>query len=145
MIVAKRTLITLAALLVLSACGGFRLDPPAPARPIVIAGFEVVYSPEIPGDRQRLLDRTGVRAEMQRVLRLSYPAGAGPMVRVIITQFRSGRWGPTRMHATAQVLDPQGNVLAQIEADSTTVNGASRGSLIRTVSQDCVNQIARQL
>lgn len=133
------------ALVLLSACAGFRLQPAAPTRPIVVAGFEIVYGNEIPGDRRQLLDRLGVPLEMQRALRASYPMGPGPVVRVIITQFRSGRWGPTRMHTVTQVLDATGRVLGQIETDSTSVVGGNRSGLIRNVAQDTVNQVAARL
>ena len=133
------------ALVLLSACAGFRLQPVAPARPIVVAGFEIVYGNEIPGDRRRLLDRLGVPLEMQRALRASYPVGPGPVVRVTITQFRSGRWGPTRMHTVTQVLDATGRILGQIETDSTSVVGGNRNHLIRNVAQDTVNQVAARL
>lgn len=133
------------ALVLLSACAGFRLQPVAPARPIVVAGFEIVYGNEIPGDRRRLLDRLGVPLEMQRALRASYPVGPGPVVRVTITQFRSGRWGPTRMHTVTQVLDATGRILGQIETDSSSTWGHSRGDRIHRVAQDTVNQVAARL
>ena len=82
---------------------------------------------------------------MAAALRASYPAGQGPFVRVILTQFRSGRWGPTRMHAVVQVLDPAQNVLAQFDTDSTTIRGGDRGGRIQAVAQDIVNQVAAQL
>lgn len=110
-----------------------------------MSGFEVVYGNQIPGDRLRLLDRYQVPGHMAAALRASYPAGQGPFVRVILTQFRSGRWGPTRMHAVVQVLDPAQNVLAQFDTDSTTIRGGDRGGRIQAVAQDIVNQVAAQL
>ncbi|MCA9605858.1 MAG: hypothetical protein KC619_09710 [Myxococcales bacterium] len=129
----------------LAGCGGFHIRPPTPLRPVVIGSFEVVYGPQIPGDRQRLLDRAQAPARMAAALRQSYPAGPGPLVRMIITQFRSGRWGPTRMHAVVQVLGPGGAVLNQFEVDATSMNGASRGQLIQSVAQACVDQVAQRL
>ncbi|MFK7984944.1 MAG: hypothetical protein AB8I08_02860 [Sandaracinaceae bacterium] len=141
-----RRSVTLAlAALVLSACGSLQIAPPTPARAIAIAGFEVVYANDLPSDRQRMLNRLGVPAKMSLALRQAYPAGPGPRVRVMITQFRSGRWGPTRMHAVVFVLGDNEQVLAQLDVDSTSMSGASRGGLIQNVSQDCVNQIAAQL
>ncbi|MGE0791301.1 MAG: hypothetical protein AB7S26_36845 [Sandaracinaceae bacterium] len=140
----KRATLVTAAALMLSACGSFHLNPVTPARPIPIANFEVGYSPEIPQDRVNLLERIHMRTEVAAALRASYPVGAGPNVRVTITQFISSRYGPTRMHMVAEVMTPNG-VEATVEADATAVMGASRGQLIEHVSQDCVNQIAQQL
>ncbi|GAB5547228.1 MAG: hypothetical protein RLO52_31660 [Sandaracinaceae bacterium] len=138
-------LLGLASMLTLSACASFHVRPPVPSRQIVVSGFEVVYGNQIPGDRLRLLDRYQVPGHMAAALRASYPAGQGPFVRVILTQFRSGRWGPTRMHAVVQVLDPAQNVLAQFDTDSTTIRGGDRGGRIQAVAQDIVNQVAAQL
>ena len=110
----------------------------------MVSGFEVVYGPEIPGDRRRVLDRLGALPEMALALRSSYPAGQGPFVRVIITQYVAPRWGPTRMHAVVQVLGPAQNVLAQFDADSTTTRG-NRNTSSHIVCQDIVDQIAAQL
>ena len=133
------------AAVLLTACARFTIRTPVAARPVAFSGFEVVYSPEIPGDRQRLLNRYAVPDEMAAALRRAYPPGQGPLVRVILTQFRSGRWGPTRMHAVVQVLGPGGAVLNQIDVDSTTVRGGSRAELIQRVAQDIVDQIAQRL
>lgn len=140
-----RSIVVVCAVFLASACGGFHIRTPAAARPVVISGFEVVYSPEIPGDRQQVLNRLRLPQEMSLALRQAYPAGQGPLVRVIITQFRSGRWGPTRMHAVAQVMGPGGQVLNQIDVDSTTTVGSSRPDMIQRVSQDITNQIAQRL
>ncbi len=137
--------LVLAAAFLAGCGGGVRIRPPNAVRPVVVAGFETVYSPEIPGDRQRILDRMQIPVRMSAALRQSYPAGPGPLVRVIITQFRSGRWGPTRMHAVVQVLGPGGQVLNQFDVDATSVAGSSRGSLIQSVAQACVDQIGQRL
>ena len=141
----RTTVLALGAALLLSACGGFRLRVPAPARPIAISGFEVVAGPQIPPDRQRVLQRLGAMPEMALALRSAYPAGQGPFVRVILTQYRSGRWGPTRMHAVVQVLGPAQNLLTEFHVDSTTTRGGRRGAKTRRVAQDIVNQIAARL
>ena len=141
---AQGILLAVAVTLSASACGGMTIRPPTPVRAVVISSFQVLYGPEIPGDRQGLLNRSQVPAKMAAALRAAYPLGQGPQVRVLITQFRAGRWGPTRMHAVVQVLGPGGQVLHQFEVDSTSVHG-NRGRKIQAVSQDIVNQIAQQL
>lgn len=141
----RRPVVAALAALVLSACGSFQLVPPSPARTLAFSRFDVVYAADLPADRQRMLDRLRVPEEMSLALRQAYPVGQGPHVRVTITQFRSGRWGPTRMHAVVLVLDDNEQVLAQLDVDSTSMSGASRGGLIQNVSQDCINQIAAQL
>jgi hypothetical protein len=141
----NRARLSAGALLLLSACGSFHIDPVQPLRTTPVSGVTVVYGPEIPEDRRRMLDRLDALGEMQRALTGSFPPGAGPRLHVVITDFRSGRWDATRMHVSAQVLDPHGAVVGVLEADSTSVMGASRGSLIQNVTQDCVNQIANQL
>ena len=129
-----------------TACGGgVRIRPPQALRPMPIAGFETVYGPQIPGDRQRLLTRLHVPVRMSAALRGAYPVGPGPVVRVVITQFRSGRWGPTRMHALVQVVGPGNALLNQFEVDATSVVGRSRGAMIQAVAQECVNQVAARL
>lgn len=141
----KHAWLALAVVLLAVGCGRFRLYPAQPLRNTMVAGVTIAYDPSLPGDRQRMLDRLDVPGEMQRALTASFPPGPGPRLHVIITEFRSGRWGPTRMHAIGQLLDPMGQVVGQVQADSTGVMGASRGDLIERVSQDIVNQIAGQL
>lgn len=129
-----------------SGCGpGFRLYPASPLRSTYIADVSVMYAPALEADKRRMLDRLDVPGEMQRALRGSFPPGPGPRMVVVITQFRSSRWGPTRMHAVLQLFDPYGQVVAQFEADSTTTRGSNRAGLIRNVAQDCVNQLASRL
>jgi len=134
------------ALSAVSGCGGgFRLRPPVASRQVVIASFQVHYGPRIQGDRARVLDAYAVPLHMSNALRQSYPAGPGPAVQVTITQFRVGRYGPSRMHADVQVLGPNNAVLTQFGADSTTTRGGSRGQITEALSQDITNQIAQRL
>ena len=143
---AKRVLVAVVAMAALSACG-FHVRPPTPARPLVIAGFEVIYGPQIPPDRRRVLDQLGVGPEMSMALRASYAVGQGPLVRVIITNY----YAPhdhrmrTTMSALVQVLDGRNQVLAQFDVHSTSHNGRNRTHHTNRVAQDLVNQIAQRL
>ena len=137
-------LIVCIALITLSACGPWRLRVPRASGGVAFSGVETVYSPEIPADRLRLLDRLGIPGAMSEALRLAYPAGPGPHLRLVITQFRAGRYGPGRLHGVAEVLDGSGAVVGQAECDATTIRG-NRRAKVRILAQACVDQIASQL
>lgn len=130
--------------LALVACGPFRLRP-APLRATPLGAVNVSYAPELQQDRVDMLDRIGVPEAMEDALLASFPNAPGATLNVVITEFRSGRYDVTRMHVIAQLVDAAGNILATVEADSTSAFGGSRGDLIGNVSQDVVNQVASQL
>ncbi len=134
------------AIVSMSACRGFYIAPVTPMRATAISAVTVDYDPALPNDRMRMLDRFDVAGHMQRALAGSFPAGPGPRMHVVITEFRSGRWGPTRMHATAHLIDPSGAEVSQLQGDATAVmHRADRPQLIQMVAQQCVEQIAGQL
>lgn len=110
-----------------------------------VALVTIAYSPELGPDKIRMLERVGVPAELQRALQASFPMTAGFHLQVVVTQFHSGHWGPTRMHLTARLVDGAGTIVRVIEADATSVMGSSRGALIQRVSQECLDQITSQL
>jgi hypothetical protein len=137
--------IGLSAALALTGCGSFHLDPARPPSASVVAMVTVSYASQLEADKRRMLDRLAVPMLMQQALSQSFTPGPGVALQVMITQFRSGRWGPTRMHVVAQVVDVAGNVVGGAEADATSVMGSSRGALIQAVAQECINQLAARL
>jgi hypothetical protein len=141
----RHAFVMLFVLFAAAGCGRFRLNPTVPLRTTPIAGVTVTYDPSLADDKRRMLDRNDVPGEMERALMASFPRGAGPMIQATITEFRSGRWDATRMHVVANLLDANGQIVGQLQADSTAVMGMSRGDLLQRVAQDCVNQIASQL
>lgn len=141
----RKAAIGLVAALAMTGCGSFHLDPARPPSASVVATVTVNYAPQLEADKRRMLDRLAVPMLMQQALSQSFTPGPGVAVHVMITQFRSGRWGPTRMHVVAQVVDARGNVVGAAEADATSVMGSSRGALIQAVAQDCIDQLAARL
>jgi len=137
----------LVALVLLAGCGGFRLNPVAPASApgsvaatMPISAVTVTESPALDAKQVRVLQKYQVAPEMQRVLGLSLNAGqpGGATVNVVITSIRWSNWGPSRMHTQITVVGPDGAVLKTFETESVTM----RSKAIRPVAQDTVQQIA---
>ena len=132
--------------LVLAACGPLSMVVPTPARPVAISSFEVQYGPGVPSDRRDLLDSVGALPTMQTALRIAYPVGTGPRVRVTIMDFSAPRWGRARMQAVVQLIGPDATTLRTFEVESVTpFTRQTRGWYVRRVSQGVVDRIAAQL
>ncbi|HJK93275.1 MAG TPA: hypothetical protein RMH85_26685 [Polyangiaceae bacterium LLY-WYZ-15_(1-7)] len=137
-------LMLFAPLLLSVACAGFEVHPVQPSAEGSVAEVQVQLDPALGEDRREaLVDYDAVR-HMREALRGSLAAGEGPALRVTITEFRNGSFGPTRMRARADLVAPDGAVLRSVEADSTTMRGGTTKKA-RRVAQDVVEQIVRQI
>ncbi len=145
-----RTMMPLVGLVLLAGCGGFVLDPVAPASipgsvaaNMPITAVTVVESPALNAKQVRVLQKYQVAMEMERVLGLSLNAGqpGGATVNVVITSVRWSNYGPSRMHSQTTVVGPDGAVLKTFESESVTM----RSKALRPVAQDQVQQIADRI
>lgn len=132
----RRMMIVLS-LLFLGSCSAMTLDPANPPSSTAVGSVTVEYDVALDGKKTAVLERHNMAGIMTTALQASFAPGAGESLHVTITQFRTGGYGPTRMHAKAKLMDASGNVIQEKEADSTSLMGNVRG-----VAQECVNQIA---
>jgi len=137
----------LAAVVLLAGCGGFQLNPVAPANipgsvsaNMPISAVSVTVSPTMDARQAAVLNKYQVAPEMERVLSLSLGAGqpGGATVNVAVTSIRYSNWGPSRMHCQTTVLGPDGAVLKTFETESVTM----RSKALKRVAQDQVQQLA---
>ncbi|MEM1415672.1 MAG: hypothetical protein AAGH15_12265 [Myxococcota bacterium] len=140
------SLASLGVLAVLAGCGGsLRLSAATPMRATPIAEVQVVYGADLDQGKLDVLNDLEVAVHMQAALRSSFPVGNGPRMLVMITRYRTGRWGPTRMNADATLVGPDGTVQQTIPVSSTTIRGSNARSKTQRVAQDCVNQLVGSL
>ena len=135
-----RTLILVLGLLFLSSCTTFTLAPALPASTTEVNAINVEYGSELDAKKTGVLDRYKMKDVFIAALRGSFATGGDTTLQVTITQFRTGGYGPTRMHAVANLMDASGAVVKSMEADSTSV---MRG--VAAVAQEVVNQIGAGL
>lgn len=142
----RRAALVVVALLALVACAPFSMIVPTPTRPMAIAGFAVRYGPDVPSDRREVLDSVSALPVMQTALRTAYPPGAGPFVRVTITDFAAPRYGRARMQAVVEVIGPDAASSRTFDVSTVTpFTRQTRGWYVRRVSQDVLDQIAARL
>ncbi len=140
-----RTVIAIALGVLLSACSAaVPLQPASPKSELGWSGVSVTTVEALEGDKKERLDRHQVIPAMTGALEKSFQTAGGESLRVAITQFRVG-WGPTRMHATAEVVSADGAVLKKVDADSTTIRKHIKWKRIRVVAQDIVNKLVQGL
>lgn len=130
--------------LCLSACGGFQLNPTTPSNAHPLSEVRVSLSPALDADKQEAIAAYAIPEHMRAALSASYPQGGELTMEVMISEFRTGAFGPTRMHADARLVDAGGQVVAQAEADSSTMRGGTRAKIQR-VSQELIDQLVAAL
>ena len=140
----KHTTLLFALLLPLSACAGFQLQPAASRGSQTIAQVSIEISPELNEGKREALAKYEIPAHMQAAISGSFPAGEGPTLRVTITEFRTGSFGPTRMHARAEVIAASGEVLRTADADASAMMGGTTMKL-RKVAQSVVDQVVTEV
>jgi hypothetical protein len=136
----RRATIWILGLLLLGGCTSLTLNPVTPANSTAVGSITVEYDAALAGKKENVLNRLDMKNLMTQALRQSFQAGGDRSLRVTITQFRTGGYGPTRMHAKAEVLDAAGAVVMQTEADSTSAMGR-----LQAVAQEIVDQIVAGL
>jgi len=145
----QRSLIALSLLLAVG-CRSLVVAPALAASPTAIGLVSVEYSDELDDNKIAVLERNKVKEAMSQALIRSFGTGGEETLRVTITQFRTGGYGPSRMRAQARLISPSGIVLATLEADSQTLSAIRVGPLRFSkppsrITQDVVNQIAAGL
>jgi hypothetical protein len=123
-------------LLLLGSCSAMTLDPVTPPSSTAVGSVNVEYDAALDGKKASVLDRHNMKVIMTQALANSFQAGSGETLHVTITQFRTGGYGPTRMHAKAELRDASGATVKSTEADSTSAFGNLQG-----VAQQVVEQI----
>jgi hypothetical protein len=136
----QRTITLILGLLLLGSCSSLTLSPVTPGSATAVSAVTVEYDAALDGKKASVLDRYDMKTLMTQALTASFQSGAGQSLRVRITQFRTGGYGPTRMHAVGEVVDGAGNVVKSTEADSTSAMGR-----LQNVVQQIVDQIVAGL
>ncbi|MFW2390203.1 MAG: hypothetical protein ACN4G0_17845 [Polyangiales bacterium] len=140
-----RTAIAIVLGVLLSACSApVQLKPASPKSELGWSGVSVTTAEALEGDKKEKLDEYEVLPAMTNALEKSFQTAGGEALRVDITQFRVG-WGPTRMHAIAEVVSAEGAVLKKVEADSTTTRKHIKWKRTQRVAQDIVNKLVQGL
>ena len=127
-------------LLFLFACGGFHVAPASTAGAPAIGEVLVEASPALDDAKREALTDYAIPGQMRDAIAASFPPGAGPTLRVTITEFRMGSFGPTRMAAHAEIVGPDGTVLRSADAESSTMMGGTTKKL-RKVAQAVIDQV----
>ena len=132
-----KSLLLAFSLLFLGSCYSLSLAPADPASSTAVNNIQIEYGSDLDGKKVAVLDRYKMKDVMAQALRQSFTMGGDTMLTVTITQFRTGGYGPTRMHAVAELTDTSGAVIKTAESDSTSMMQGVRG-----VGQEVVNEIA---
>lgn len=144
---------TILAVLLMTGCGPFQLDPVTPeSAPDSVLGEMSVGSVDVSlaqgmeADQRQVMESERVAPEMQRVLTAAFQnaggGGGGPAtVNVTVTSIRYSAFGPTRMHTKTEVLDPDGSVVNSFENESMSM----RSKALERVAQDMVQKIANNI
>ena len=132
-----KSLLLACSLLFLGSCSSLTLAPANPVSATAVNTINIEYGSDLDAKKVAALDRYKMKEVFTTALRGSFAMGGDSTLTVTITQFRIGGYGPTRMHAVAELTDASGAVIKSTEADSTSVMQG-----LRAVGQDVVNQIA---
>ncbi len=134
--------ITLSALplFLLAACGSFHVAPAATSGTAPVGQVVVEPGPDLDDAKREVLVEHAIPGQMRDALAASFPRGEGPTLRVTITEFRAGSFGPTRMAAHADVVGADGAILASADASSSTMMGSTTKKL-RKVAQAVIDQV----
>ena len=138
-----------AAVLLSTACGGFRVNAVRPAiapgsatETAPVADVQFSIAEKIEGKKRSILEKNQVPAKMAAALHQSFKnaGAAGPeglTVTCVIEDFRLSGWGASHMHVATTVTDASGAVLKSFGANSVT----TRASL-NVLAQDIVQKVA---
>ena len=132
-----KSLLLALSLLFLGSCYSLSLSPARPANTTAVNTINIEYGSGLDAKKTGVLDRYKMKDVMSGALRGSFSTGGDSTLQVTITQFRTGGYGPTRMHAVAKLKDASGAVIKSTEADSTSMMQG-----VRAVAQEVVIEIA---
>ena len=135
-----KSLLLAFSLFFLGSCYSLTLAPATPTNATAVNAIHVEYGSDLDAKKIAVLDRYKMKDVFVAALRGSFATGGDSTLHVTITQFRTGGYGPTRMHAEAKVMDASGAVIKSTEADSTSV---MRG--VASVAQEVVNKIGADI
>lgn len=136
----RHALVLVLGLFLAAGCASLSLNPAAAPSSTSVGSVDVRYGVDIDAKKAKVMDRYQIPTLMEQALGASFAQGGSNMLDVEITQFRTGAYGPTRMHAVATVKDGSGGVVKQAEADSTSAMGR-----LQAVVQEIVNELVAQL
>ena len=135
-----KSLLLAFSLFFLGSCGSLTLRPASPMNSTMVSSINVEYGSELDDRKIAVLDRYKMKDVFIAALQSSVDAGSDSTLRITITAFRTGGYGPTTMNATAEVLDASGAVSTSVEVNSVSVMRGVAG-----VAQEVVDKIAAEL
>ena len=127
-------------------CGGsFSVNPVTPAGATAVSEVAVTLDDEIKGDKRTVLNKLDATTHIKNALEQSFAGGEGPSLQVAITQFRTGGFGPSRMHMVGKLVDSTGAIVKEVESDSTSMRGGNKATRVRRVAQQCVDRLVAEI
>lgn len=133
------------AVLAAPACSrSIRVNPVSPPALISLASVTVELGPDVRGNKETILVNLKALAAMGMALRNSIPAGGDKRLVVTLTKFRVSKYGPSFMHAVADIVGPDGQAVYTAEAHSQSMAGG-RNSKVQRLAQDIVVKLIKRM
>jgi len=140
----RLTLLLAVAAPTVACSSAIRVNPIAPPAAMQVSAVVVQLAPEVKGKKENILRKVRAQEAVGLALRDSTMPGGDNQLVVTITNFRTGRWGPTVFGATAELVAPNNQVLGTYRAIARSSRG-SRRARIQRCAQKVVLTLVQQM